>query len=92
MRERYQQIAVPNIGGAYNPSLPTYLELGNMLDAAHVMLASAVARQESRGAHQRSDMPNRDDANWLQHTVAVSSPEGPQVSTKPVTITQWQPS
>lgn len=92
LRERYQQIGVPNIGGAYNPSLPTYIELGNMLDAAHVMLASAVARQESRGAHQRSDMPNRDDANWLQHTVAVSSPEGPQVSTKPVTITQWQPS
>ncbi len=92
LKVRYQEIAVPTIGGAYNPSLPTYLELGNMLDAAHVMLTSAVARQESRGAHQRSDKPDRDDANWLQHTVAVSSPEGPQVSTKPVTITQWQPS
>ena len=92
LKERYQQIAVPNVGGPYNPSLPTYLELGNMLDAAHVMLTSAVARQESRGAHQRSDKPDRDDANWLQHTVAVGSPEGPQVSTKPVAITQWQPS
>ena len=92
LKERYQHIAVPTIGGPYNPSLPAYLELGNMLDAAHVMLTCAAARQESRGAHQRGDKPDRDDTDWLQHTVAVSSPEGPQVSTKPVTITQWQPS
>ncbi len=91
MKERYMHIGVPNVGGPYNPSLPTYLELANMLDAAHVMVMCAAARQESRGAHQRSDMPERDDANWLQHTIATAGPEGPGVSTKPVTITQWQP-
>ncbi len=90
LKERHLRVGIPSLGGPYNPSIPTYLELGNMLDAAQVMVASAAARQESRGVHQRTDMPDRDDANWLQHTIAVTGPEGPQISSKPVVATAWQ--
>ena len=91
LMERYSKLAIPNTGGAYNPSLSTFLELGYMLEAAQVIVASALARQESRGAHYRTDFPERDDAGWLKHTVASYASEGPALSYKPVVITQWQP-
>ena len=91
LKERYTRVGIPSTGGAYNPSLSIYLELGHMLDVAKVIVASALARQESRGAHYRTDFPDRDDTNWLQHTTAVCSPEGPTLGYIPVVITQWQP-
>jgi len=91
LKERYALVGIPSAGGAYNPSLSTYLELGNMLDVAQVIVASALARQESRGAHYRTDFPDRDDTNWLRHTIASYSPDGPKLTRKPVVITQWQP-
>ena len=90
LKERYSRIAVPSIGGAYNPSLSALLELGNMLDVALAIAASALARQESRGVHYRTDFPERDDANWSQHTLATYASEGPGLTHKPVTVTQWQ--
>ena len=92
LRDRYTKVTVPSTEGPYNPSLSVLLELGNMLDVAQVIVASALARQESRGAHHRTDYPHRDDANWLQHTVASYGPQGPTLTYKPVVITQWQPS
>ena len=71
-------MATPDTGGAYNPALSTYLELGNMLDVAQVMVDSALARQESRGAHLRTDFPERDDQGWLRHTLAAWTPPGPR--------------
>ena len=91
LRERYSRVATPDTGGAYNPALSTYLELGNMLDVAQVMVDSALARQESRGAHLRTDFPERDDQGWLRHTLAAWTPQGPELSYKPVVVTQWQP-
>ena len=91
LRERYSRLAISTTGGAYNPSVSTLLELGNMLDVAPVIVATALARQESRGAHYRTDFPERDDANWLQHSVASFTTEGPALTYKPVVITQWQP-
>ena len=91
LKERYTRVGIPTTGGAYNPSLSTYLELGHMLDVAQVIVASALVRQESRGAHYRTDFPDRDDTNWIRHTVASCSPEGPTLAYKPVVVTQWQP-
>ena len=91
LKGRYERVAIPSAEGAYNPSLSTLLELGNMLDVAHIIVASALARQESRGVHFRTDFPERDDANWLQHTIATCGPEEPSLAYKPVVITQWQP-
>jgi len=91
LKGRYQRVSIGAADGPYNPSLSSLLELGNMLDAAQVIAASALAREESRGAHYRTDFPERDDDNWLQHTLATCGPEGPALAYKPVTITQWQP-
>jgi succinate dehydrogenase / fumarate reductase flavoprotein subunit len=66
-------------------------ELGFMLDIAHAMIAGALAREESRGAHTRRDFPDRDDEKWLKHTLAHYTPEGPRLEYAPVTITRWQP-
>ena len=91
LRARYGRVALSSTEGAYNPSLSALVELGNMLDVAQVIVASALAREESRGAHYRTDFPERDDTNWLQHSIASYGPEGPTLNHKPVVITQWQP-
>ena len=59
---------------AYNTDLVSALELENMLELAEVMLVGGIARQESRGAHSRLDYPERDDRNWLKHTLAYRAP------------------
>ena len=91
LKDRSQRVSIAAVDGPYNPSLSSLSELGNMLDAAQVIAASALARAESRGAHYRTDFPERDDDNWLQHTLATCGPEGPALDYKPVVITQWQP-
>ena len=70
LKERYAKLGFSNLGGAYNPSLTTHLELGNTLEIAQVIISGALARQESRGAHCRTDFPQRDDTNWLRHSTA----------------------
>jgi fumarate reductase flavoprotein subunit len=76
----------------FNTELTAALELGFMLDVAEAMIASAVNRRESRGAHQRTDFPRRDDAEFLKHTLVRRRADGsPQVEYLPVTITRWPP-
>ena len=91
LKDRYARVPLSNGNGPYNPSLSTHLELGYMLDVAQVMVTSALARQESRGAHYRTDFPERDDTNWMKHSIATHTPEGPSLTYKPVVVTQWQP-
>ena len=67
------------------------VELGFMLDCAELVTAGALAREESRGGHFREDFPLRDDVNWLKHTLAYLEPEGVRMSSKPVTITRFEP-
>jgi succinate dehydrogenase / fumarate reductase flavoprotein subunit len=62
-----------------------------MLDLAWIIAAGALARQESRGGHARTDFKERDDAKWLKHTVATYAPSGPVLTYAPVTITKFQP-
>ncbi|MBX5476090.1 MAG: FAD-binding protein [Clostridia bacterium] len=91
LKQRYQRVSVGDKGRVFNTNLQFVLELENMLDLAEVVVASALFRKESRGAHTRLDYPNRDDANWLKHTVATYTAAGPRLDTRPVTITRWEP-
>ncbi len=75
----------------YNTNLSDVLEVEGMLAVAEVIVAGALARRESRGAHARRDYPKRDDANWLKHTLAFSAPDGPRLEYSPVVITKFQP-
>ena len=91
VRERYPQISVDDKGRIFNTDLVAALELDYMLDCAETIIASSLARRESRGAHTRTDYPERDDTNWLKHVIVYRTDEGPKVDYLPVTITKWQP-
>ena len=91
LRARYQRVCVDDKGTVFNTDLMEARELGYLLDCAEATVASALARRESRGAHAREDYPERDDANFLTHTLATRSHGGLQLSYKPVTITKFQP-
>jgi len=91
LRERYSRIKIEDRGTKYNTELFEVIELGNLLDLAEVLVESALARQESRGAHTREDFPKRDDANWLKHTLAYKGAKGIEFKYKPVTITRLEP-
>ena len=91
LKERYHHIRLDDRGKTFNMNLLNSLELGNMLDLAEVITASALARQESRGAHAREDFPVRDDKNWLKHTLAWSHQGDIELRYKPVVITKYQP-
>jgi len=75
----------------YNTSFVNVLELEAMFDIAEIVLASGLARTESRGAHSRIDYPKRDDVNWLRHTLTCYTVDGPRFEYAPVTITKYQP-
>ncbi len=91
LKERFPRATVADKSRVYNANLVNVLELENLLDLAEVTCVSALAREESRGAHARTDFPQRDDARWLKHTLAMKTAAGPQLAYKPVTITRWPP-
>jgi succinate dehydrogenase flavoprotein subunit len=93
LRDRAAAVCVQDKGRRYNTDLGDALELGFLLDCAEAMVESALARPESRGAHAREDFPERDDVNWLTHTLAYRDPRGgtPRLAYKPVTVTKFEP-
>jgi succinate dehydrogenase / fumarate reductase flavoprotein subunit len=91
LRERYRQVRIQDQSARYNTELLEVIELGGLLDLAEVLVESALARQESRGAHFREDFPKRDDPNWLKHTLAYKGEKGIEFRYKPVTITKFEP-
>jgi fumarate reductase flavoprotein subunit len=91
LRERYSNLSLDDHDRAFNTELVAALELGNMLDVAETVVASALERRESRGSHTRSDYPPRDDERFLKHSLAVIAPEGPRIEYNDVTITRWPP-
>ena len=74
LRRRYGGIELHDKTNVYNTDLLQALELGSMLDCAEAVAQSALARKESRGAHQRLDFTERDDGNYLRHSLAVYHP------------------
>jgi len=91
LKERFKNIRVEDKGKCFNMGLVEALQLDFTLDLAEVTIVSALARTESRGAHYRLDYPKRDDKNWLKHTLAYYTREGPRLEYIPVTITKWTP-
>lgn len=91
---RVPKMSVQNKGKVFNTDLIFTLEMEFMTDVAKAIVHSALTRKESRGAHFRTDITERDDENWLKHTLAyqdTDSEDGVRVETSPVTITKWEP-
>ncbi|MFE9658866.1 MULTISPECIES: succinate dehydrogenase flavoprotein subunit [unclassified Streptomyces] len=96
LRARYKNVSVQDKGKRFNTDLLEAIELGNLLDLAEVMAISALARKESRGGHYREDYPNRDDVNFMRHTMAyrevdAAGSETVRLDYKPVVQTRYQP-
>ena len=92
LRDRYQRVAISDKGAVYNTDLMETVELGFLLDCADALVVAALDRTESRGAHFREDHPLRDDANWLQHTLAYREPDGSvRMDYKPVKMGPYVP-
>jgi succinate dehydrogenase / fumarate reductase flavoprotein subunit len=92
LRERYERVVVEDKGDVFNSDLTQALELGFLLELAECMVVAGLARKESRGAHARPyDYPDRDDENYLRHTLVTWKDGAPDLEWKPVTMTKWQP-
>ena len=91
LRERYGQLQLADTSRTFNTELIGALELDFMLDVSEAIAHSALARTESRGSHQRTDFPQRDDENFLTHTMAYQTDGAPRIEYKDVVITDWPP-
>jgi succinate dehydrogenase / fumarate reductase flavoprotein subunit len=92
LRERFERVVVEDKGDVFNSDLTQALELGFLLELADCMVVSGLARKESRGAHARPyDYPDRDDENYMRHTIVRWIADHPVLDWKPVTVTKWQP-
>ncbi len=91
LQEQYQQIYLDDKGKLWNTEIIEALELRNLMVVGELIIASALNRTESRGAHCREDYPERDDSNFLKHTMAYYSPAGIDLQYLPVAITMFEP-
>ncbi len=91
LKVRASRVWLQDHGKIFNTDLIQALELRSLVEIAETIVAGALAREESRGAHYRSDFPKRDDENWLKHTLAYWTPDGPSLRYAPVTITRFPP-
>lgn len=91
LRELHQQVRCQDPSQAFNTAVLEILELGHLLDNAYITAACALNREESRGAHAREDFPERDDANWLKHSLAWLEDNQVRIGFKPVDVSRWEP-
>lgn len=91
LRKQAQQVYLDDKGTTFNTELLEALELQSLMLVGEIILTGALNRQESRGAHSREDFPERDDANFLKHTLAYYSPAGIEIRYMPVVINRFEP-
>lgn len=91
LRERYRTVRVQDRSKTFNTDLLEVIELGNLLDLSLVTAVSALNRQESRGAHSREDFPERNDTQWLKHTLAHLEGDAVRLDYKTVDTSIWEP-
>jgi succinate dehydrogenase / fumarate reductase flavoprotein subunit len=91
LKQRFKKVKVQDKAKPFNTGMFNALQLEFMLDLGEITMVTALPRAESRGAHSRTDYPKRDDQNWLKHTLAYYSKDGPRLEYIPVTITRWPP-
>lgn len=92
LQERFAVAGIDDHSLTFNTELTALLELSGMLDIAQTIIESALQRTESRGAHQRTDLPGRNDEQFLAHSLSHRKPDGSvRIDLLPVTITRWPP-
>lgn len=91
LQEQYQQVYLDDKGKCWNTEIIEALELQSIIVVGETILSSALSRQESRGAHSREDFSQRDDENFLRHTLAYYSLAGIDINYRPVAITMFEP-
>jgi fumarate reductase flavoprotein subunit len=91
LKERYEKLVLLDRSRTFNTELISALELGAMIDVGEAIANSALARTESRGSHQRTDHPERDDGRFLRHSLAFRGEDNPTIEYRDVTITRWPP-
>jgi succinate dehydrogenase / fumarate reductase flavoprotein subunit len=91
LKQRYGSVTIDSSGTVFNAALLEAIELESLLGLGEAILISALERQESRGAHFREDFPERDDKDWLKHTLIQMTDQGAKISYKPVSITRFEP-
>ncbi len=92
LKERFKNIAIADTSRVFNTELIAAIELSYLLDIAETIIQAALLRKESRGSHQRTDFPQRDDKNFLAHSLVFKKEQAPpEVKYHPVTITRWPP-
>jgi succinate dehydrogenase / fumarate reductase flavoprotein subunit len=91
LRTRFQNVRVQDKGRVFNTDLLEAREIGYLIDCAEATVAAALARTESRGGHFREDYPERNDTDWLRHSLVYRAEGGPDIAYKPVTITRFEP-
>jgi fumarate reductase flavoprotein subunit len=91
LKQRFRRVGLADHSLTFNTELTAALELEFMLDVAEALAHSALARTESRGSHQRTDHPRRDDERFLKHSLAYRTGAEPRVEYLDVVLTRWPP-
>jgi fumarate reductase flavoprotein subunit len=92
LQERVTDVSIEDHSRTFNTERVAAIELACMLDVAEAIVQSALRREESRGAHQRTDFPARDDRRFLAHSlISRSSDQSARIEYLPVSITRWPP-
>ena len=91
LKARYENVSIQDLGDVFNTDLLGALEVGNLLDLAEVIVEGALNREESRGAHSRTDFTERLDDNWMKHTMAYNGEDGVKLEYSDVAVTKYEP-